>query len=91
MMIENRATEMDFGKLHIRVRSIFSETATETVVDKVRKLILQHADEPQLSEKLLAIAGGKREYPSDKGGASGEETTGNEQQNHSIVLSPVTR
>ena len=89
MCTENK-TEMDFGKLHIRVHSVFSEATTETVVDKVRKLILQHSDDPHLSEKQLAIAREKSEYPSDKGGASGEETTGNERQNHSVVLPPVT-
>lgn len=90
-MERKQMTELDIGKLHVRVHSVFSETATETVVDKVWKLILKHADEPLLSEKQLAIAGEKREYPTDKGGASGEETTGNERQNHSIVLPPVTR
>lgn len=90
MMKRESITEKDFGKLHVRVHSVFSETATETVVDKVRRLILQHAADPQLSEKQLAISGEKSQYPTDKGGASGEETTGNERQNHSIVLPPVT-
>ena len=89
-MNQQSMTELDFGKLHIHVHSVFSETSTETVVDKVRRLILQHVDDPHLSEKQLAIARGKSEYPSDKGGASGEETTGNERQNHSVVLPPVT-
>lgn len=82
-------TELDIGKTHVRVHSVFSETSTETVVDKVRRLILQHADDPLLSEKELAIAGGKSENPTNKGGASGEETTGNKRQNHSAVLPPV--
>ena len=96
-------TELDFGKLHVSVQRVFSDTSTETVVDKVRKLILQHADDPhwispqaeaallrlppdpleeqqELSETQLAIAEEKREYGCDEGGASGEETTGNEKQ-----------
>ena len=89
-MEQRQTTEKDFGKLHVRVHSVFSETTTETVVDKVRRLILQHAADPQLSEKQLAISGEKSQYPTDKGGASCEETTGNERQNHSIVLPPVT-
>ena len=116
-------TELDFGKLHVSVLRVFSDTSTETVVDKVRKLILQHADdslpgrdecpteeallrlapdaskteEPllhlppdpleeqqDLSETQLAIAKEKREYGCDEGGASGEETTGNEKQNSEL-------
>ena len=100
-------TELDFGKLHVSVHSVFSDTSTETVVDKVRKLILQHVDDPQLilapadavplslppdpleeqqelSERQLAIAEEKREYGCDEGGASGEETTGNEKQNSEL-------
>ena len=42
----SRITELDFGKLHVSVQRVFSDTSTETVVDKVRKLILQHADDP---------------------------------------------
>lgn len=91
MMNRESVTEMDFGKLHVVVHRVFSETSTETVVDKVRRLILQHADDPLLSEKELAIAGDKSENPTDKGGASGEETTGNKRQNHSPVLPPVPR
>ena len=114
-------TELDFGKLHVSVQRVFSDTSTETVVDKVRKLILQHAGDPQpvpssddaaplhlppdalkteepllhlppdpleeqqdLSETQLAIAEEKREYVCDEGGASGEETTGNEKQNSEL-------
>ena len=114
-------TELDFGKLHVSVQRVFSDTSTETVVDKVRKLILQHADDPQpvpssddaaplhlppdaskteepllhlppdpledqqeLSETQLAIRSEKREYGCDEGGASGEETTGNEKQNSEL-------
>ena len=116
-------TELDFGKLHVSVQRVFSDTSTETVVDKVRKLILQHADDPlpgndecpteeallrlppdalktekpllhlppdpleekqELSETQLAIAEEKREYVCDEGGASGEETTGNEKQNSEL-------
>ena len=62
-MNQDSVTTMDFGKLHICVRSIFSDTSTETVVDKVRKLILQHASDPQLSERQLAIDEDKSEYP----------------------------
>ena len=90
MMNQQSMTELDFGKLHIHVHSVFSETSTETVVDKVRRLILQHVTDPQLSERQLAITEEKRENPTDKGGASGEETTGNERQNHSPILPPVT-
>ena len=105
--VNGNTTELDFGKLHVSVHSVFRDTSTETVVDKVRKLILQHADDPhwispqaevallrlppdpleeqqQLSETQLAIAEQKREYGCDEGGASGEETTGNEKQNDSF-------
>ena len=46
--VTGNTTELDFGKLHVSVHSVFSNTSTETVVDKVRKLILQHVDDPQL-------------------------------------------
>ena len=119
--VTGNTTELDFGKLHVSVQRVFSDTSTETVVDKVRKLILQHADDPQLipppadaaplslppdalkteepllhlppdpleeqqdlSETQLAIAKEKREYGCDEGGASGEETTGNEKQNSEL-------
>ena len=105
--VTGNTTELDFGKLHVSVHSVFSDTSTETVVDKVRKLILRHADDPQLilapadavplslppdpleeqqelSERQLAIAEEKREYGCDEGGASGEETTGNEKQNEQL-------
>ena len=38
----NERTEMDVGKIHIIVHSRYSQSATETAVDKVKKLIMQH-------------------------------------------------
>lgn len=43
MLNESRErTEMDVGKIHVVVNSRFSSTASETAVEKVKRLILQH-------------------------------------------------
>lgn len=50
---ENCQTKMEFGKLQIVVRSRFSSTSTETVLDKTKKLILNHVFDSELSENRL--------------------------------------
>ena len=80
MAIESTPTEMTFGNLHITVYRVFSNTSTETAVDKARKLILQHVFDPEFVEKIpekeLAIQPEQSEYTTTKGGASLEETNG---------------
>lgn len=51
--VEN--TELQIGKLKITVCSIFSDSTSDTAIDKARKLILLHAFDPPESEKTLAI------------------------------------
>ena len=51
--VEN--TELQIGKLKITVCSIFSDSTSDTAIDKARKLILLHAFDQPESEKTLAI------------------------------------
>ena len=54
-MAENNRpiTESRFGKLTVIVEPVFSKSTTDTVVDKVRKIILQHAFDPEIPEEKL--------------------------------------
>lgn len=45
--------KLDLGKLQVVVRSRFSSTSTETVLDKTKKLILNHVFDSELSENRL--------------------------------------
>ena len=44
-------TKIQFGNLVVTVEPVFSTTTSETAVDKIRKLILQHVFDEKISEK----------------------------------------
>ena len=69
-------TELDIGKTHIIVHSVFSNTSNETAVDKARKLILQHLDDAESYPKNILMLSPSRATIVPEGGASLEEKNG---------------
>ncbi len=68
--------ELDIGKTHVIVHSVFSGTSTETAVDKTRKLILQHLDDPESYPNDILLPSEGRANIVREGGASLEEKNG---------------
>ena len=60
--IREENTELQIGKMKITVRSIFSDSTSETALDKARKLILLHAFDQPESEDTLAMCGNQSEH-----------------------------
>ncbi len=54
-------TELQIGKVRITVRSVFSDSTSETALDKARKLIQLHAFDQPESENTLAMCGNQSE------------------------------
>ncbi|MBR1815059.1 MAG: transposon-encoded TnpW family protein [Lachnospiraceae bacterium] len=69
-------TELDIGKTHVIVHSVFSKTSRETAVDKVMKLILQHLDDAESYPKNILLTPESRATIVREGGASLEEKNG---------------
>ena len=69
-------TELDIGKTHVIVHSVFSDTSNETAVDKARKLILQHLDDAESYPNNILLPAGIRATIDREGGASLEEKNG---------------
>lgn len=68
--------ELDIGKTHVIVHSVFSTTSKETAVDKVMKLILQHLDDAESYPDNILQTAGSRGTIDREGGASLEEKNG---------------
>ena len=68
--------ELDIGKTHVIVHSVFSDTSSETAVDKTRKLILQHLDDPESYPNNILLPSESRANIVLEGGASLEEKNG---------------
>ena len=60
--IREENTELQIGKMRITVRSIFSDSTSETALDKARKLILFHAFDQPESEDTLAMCENQSEH-----------------------------
>lgn len=60
--IREENTELQIGKMRITVRSIFSDSTSETALDKARKLILLHAFDQPESEDMLAMCENQSEH-----------------------------
>lgn len=69
-------TELDIGKTHVIVHSVFSKTSRETAVDKVMKLILQHLDDAESYPENILLTPESRATIVREGDASLEEKNG---------------
>lgn len=68
-------TELDIGKTHVIVHSVFSSTSNETAVDMARKLIFQHLDDVESYPKNILPCAADRGNIVREGGASLEENS----------------